>query len=99
MAEDFGPLQERLGEIGGEVDSRAKVTQSVARADAPALHRLSILLKLAVGDSAPLGPAANRARTEALKLVRLDETRAALASSPEHMQQVRDLIQQAGMAA
>ena len=99
VPEDFGPLQERLGEIGGEVDTRARLTQGVARADAPALHRLTILLKLAMGESAPLGPAASRARAEALKLVKLDETRAALVNAPEQMQQVRNLIQQAGMAA
>ncbi|WP_293901917.1 hypothetical protein [Phenylobacterium sp.] len=99
VAEDFQPLQEKLGEIGGDVEARAKVAQGVARADAPAVHRLTVLLKLAVGESAPLGPAANRARAEALKLVKLDATRAALAAAPDQVQQVRDLIQQAGLAA
>ena len=99
VAEDFAPLQDKLGEIGGEIEGRAKLTQGVARADAPAVHRLTVLLKLAVGESAPLGPAANRARAEALKLVKLDETRAALAAAPEQVQQVRILIQQAGLAA
>ena len=71
----------------------------MARADAPAVHRLTVLLKLATGESAPIGPASNRARSEALKLVKLDETRAGLAAAPEQMRQVRDLIQQAGLAA
>jgi hypothetical protein len=99
VSEDFEPIQEKLGELGGEVDARAKVTAGVARANAPAIHRLTLLLKLAVGESAPLGPAANRAKVEALKLVRLDETRTALAAAPDQVQAVRDLIQQAGLAA
>ena len=37
--------------------------------------------------------------SEALKLFKLDETRAELAAEPEQMRQVRDLIQQAGLAA
>ena len=99
VEEDFHPLQEKFGEIGGEVDARAKLTQGVARANAPAVHRLTVLLKLATGESAPIGPASIRARNEALKLVKQDDTRAALAAAPEQVQQVRDLIQQAGLAA
>jgi len=99
VPEDFQPLQEKLGEIGGEIEAHARVTQGVARANAPAVHRLTLLLKLAVGESAPLGPASARARAEALKLVKQDDTRAALAAAPEAMQQVRALIQQVGLAA
>lgn len=97
--EDFEPIQEKFGEIGGEVESRSRLTSSLARAKAPAVHRLMVLLKLAMGESAPLGPAASRARAEALKLVRSDSTRAELAAAPEQVAQVRDLIQQAGLAA
>ena len=99
VIEDFQPLQEKLGEIGGEIEHRAKVAQHVARADAPPLHRLNLLLRLAVGETAPLGPASTRARAEALKLVKQDATRAALAADPGQVDQVRDLFQQAGMAA
>ena len=97
--EDFQPVQEKLGEVGGEIEARAKLAQNVARASAPVVHRLTVLLKLAAGESAPLGPAANRAKAEALKLVKLDDTRAELAAAPEQMGAVRDLIQAAGMAA
>ncbi len=72
---------------------------TVARANAPLIHRLTLLLKLASGENAPIGPAANRARAEALKLFRMDETRAALANSPDQMAQVKDLITAAGLAA
>ena len=62
-------------------------------------HRLTLLLKLASGESAPLGPAADRAKAEALKLVRHADTRAELSGAPDQVEAVRDLIQQAGLAA
>ena len=80
-----------------EADSR--LSAALARAKAPPMHRLTLLLRLAAGESAPLGPAADRARSEALKLVRLPETRAALAEAPEQFETVRTLLQQAGLAA
>ncbi len=99
VAEDFGPLQERLGELGGEIESRANLATSLSRAEAPLLHRLTLLLKLAAGETAPLGPAANRAKSEAIKLVRHTGNRAELAATPGHVETVHDLIQQAGLAA
>lgn len=99
VPEDYEPIQEKLGDIGGHVEAKARLSQIVARANVPLVQRLTMLLKLAAGESAPLGPAANRARAEAVKLFRLDETRAELAAKPEQMSQVRDLIHQAGLAA
>jgi hypothetical protein len=99
VPEDFEPAQQRMGELGGMVEGRAKVALSLARAETSIVHKLGLLLKLATGDSAPLGPAADRARAEALKLVRHEDTRAELARSPETMTAVRDLIQQSGLAA
>jgi len=63
------------------------------------LKRLSLLLRLAAGGAAPLGPAADRARAAALKLLRSDRARAELAARPEQLAQVRDLMQAAGLAA
>lgn len=99
VAEDFEPIQEKLGDLGGQLEAKTKLTQNVARANAPLIHRLTLLLKLASGEAAPFGPAANRAKAEALRLFRQDELRAELAAQPEQMQTVRDLIQQAGLAA
>lgn len=99
LPQDYEPIQVKLGDIGGMVEADSKLTQTVARAQAPVLQRLTLLLKLANGEAAPLGPAADRARMEALRLVRLDETRSELARAPERMAQVKDLIQQAGLAA
>jgi hypothetical protein len=97
--EDAGALQLRLGELGGQIEGEAKLTATLAKAKASAVQRLTLLLKLASGESAPLGPAADRARAEALRLVRDEATRAELAKAPDQMAAVRDLIQTAGLAA
>jgi hypothetical protein len=67
-------------------------------AGAPALSRLTVLLKMACGETAPLGPAADRARAEALKFARSESIRAELASDPEQVDVIRDLLQHAAMA-
>jgi hypothetical protein len=98
--EDYQPIQQAFGDLGGLVEADARLTAAVARATGPVLHRLTLLLRLASGDAAPLGPAADRARAEAMKLIRLDETRAELASAaPERMGQVRDLLAAVSKAA
>jgi hypothetical protein len=99
VPEDFIPIQTKLGELGGHIEADARLTAQLAKANAPAIHRLTLLLRLASGESAPLGPAADRARAEALRLVRQDDTRAELSKAPEQMSAVRELIQQAGLAA
>ncbi len=54
---------------------------------------------MAMGEAAPTGPAADRAKAEAVKLIRLPEFRAELTASPEAVAKVRDLMQSAGLAA
>lgn len=97
--EDAEPVQTKLGDLGGLIEGEGKVAAGLAKANASALQRLTLLLKLACGEAAPLGPAANRAKAEALKLVRHDDTRAELARAPEQVDAMRELIQQAGLAA
>ena len=72
---------------------------ALARASAPAAHRLTLLLGLAIGESAPLGPAADRAKAEVIRLMRAPETRAELARAPESVDRVRSLLKSAGLAA
>ena len=57
------------------------------------------MLRLAAGETAPLGPAADRARQEAVRLARATETRTELAEYPERMAPIRELITQLGIAA
>ena len=96
---DLAQVHAKLGELGGLLEADIKLSAALLASQAPVTHRLTLLLKLAVGDAAPLGPAADRARAAALKLLRNDATRAELAASPGAMAQVRDMIQAAGLAA
>jgi hypothetical protein len=96
---DLSPVQAKLGDVGGLIEADVKLTVSIAQAKAPALHRLSLLLRIATGEAAPLGPAADRARAVAMKLLRSEAARAELAASPGQLTQVRDLLHQAGLAA
>ena len=97
--EDAAPLAKRIGEIGGLVEAENQLTAALARASAPAAHRLTLLLGLAIGESAPLGPAADRAKAEVIRLMRAPETRAELARAPESVDRVRSLLKSAGLAA
>jgi hypothetical protein len=97
--EDLRPIQAKLGELGGLVEAEAKLAAAVSKAKAPAIHRLTLLLRLAVGEAGPLGPAADRAKVEALRMLRSADTRAELAETPDDLARVRELIQAAGLAA
>lgn len=99
VEEDYRPIQLKLGEIGGLIEADNGVIAAIQRAHAPALTRLTLLLKLAAGECAPLGPAADKARAEALKLARQDSTRAELATAPDRLDAIRDLLQHAALAA
>lgn len=99
VEEDFVPIQTRLGELGGQVEAEARLVASIVKASASAVQRLTLLLKLASGETAPLGPAAGRAKVEALKLARHDDIRIELSQTPDQVDSMRELIQQAGLAA
>lgn len=99
IEEAYRPLQLKLGELGALVEADAKLIASTLRAATPALSRLTSLLKLACGEAGPLGPVADRARAEALKLARQDDTRAELTSAPDQVDAIRDLLKHAALAA
>lgn len=98
-AEDYGPIQQKIGDVAGLVEADARLVQTLAKAPAPPIHKLMLMLRLAVGETCPTGPAADRARHEAMRMMRQDDTRAELASHPESLGLVRSMIQQLGMAA
>jgi hypothetical protein len=54
---------------------------------------------MAAGDTAPLGPCADRAKAEVLRQLRAPEVRSALAASPQSFDQVRGLMATIGLAA
>ncbi|MEG1029169.1 MAG: hypothetical protein RSE34_03725, partial [Brevundimonas sp.] len=73
-----------LGVVGGAVEADAKLT-------AP--------LRLAAAEVGPSGPVADRARAEAVKLLRAPEVRTALGAAPEAVSALRPLMKAVGLAA
>jgi len=88
-----------IGAVGSTVEAEAKVLAQIARAPAPVPQKLQALLRLAAGDSGPLGPVADRARAEAVRLIRAPEVRAALSAAPEQLAPLKGLMKAAGLAA
>lgn len=88
-----------IGHVGGVIEAEAKLTATLARAPAPVPQKLSALLRLAAGETAPLGPVSERAKAEAIKLFRAPEARAALSAAPETIAPLKGLMKAAGLAA
>lgn len=96
---DDAEINAAIGAVGGTVEAEAKIVMMVARSPAPLLQKLSVLLRLAAGETAPLGPAADRAKAEAIKLFRAPESRAVLSAAPETLVPLKGLMKAAGLAA
>jgi hypothetical protein len=88
-----------IGRVGGTIEAEARIVLMVARSSAPLMQKLPVLLRLAAGETAPLGPAADRAKVEAVKLFRTPECRATLTAAPETLAPLKSLMQAAGLAA
>lgn len=88
-----------IGTVGGGVESEAKIVMMLARSPAPLPQKLSVLLRMAAGETAPMGPAADRAKAEAIKLFRAPESRATLSATPEALAPLKGLMKAAGLAA
>ena len=88
-----------IGAVGGAVETEAKIVAQLVRSPAPLQQRLSVLLRLAAGETAPLGPAADRAKMEAVRLFRAPESRAVLSATPEALTPLKGLMRAAGLAA
>lgn len=96
---DENDIVTAIGAVGGTVEAEARITAMLARSPAPLPQKLSVLLRMAAGETAPLGPAADRAKVEAIKLFRAPDNRAALAAAPETLAPLKGLMKAAGLAA
>lgn len=96
---DDAEINAAIGAVGGTVEAEARIIIMVARSPAPLPQKLSVLLRLAAGETAPLGPAADRAKAEAIKLFRAPESRAVLSAAPETLVPLKGLMKAAGLAA
>lgn len=96
---DSQEINTAIGVIGGAVEAEARIVMMLARSPAPLVQKLSVLLRLAAGETAPTGPAADRAKAEAIRLFREPQSRAILSAAPETLVPLRGLMQAAGLAA
>ena len=88
-----------IGAVGGTVEAEARIVAMLARSPAPLPQKLAVLLRMAAGETAPPGPAADRAKAEAIRLFRAPDNRAALAAAPEALTPLKGLMKAAGLAA
>ncbi len=86
-------LIRRLGDVGALVEGDCGIVASLVRSALPPVQRLNVLLRMAVGETAPTGPAALRAREAVVRLSKAPEIRADLAKSPELLARLRPLMQ------
>ena len=96
---DETQINTAIGAVGGVVEAEAKLTAQLGKAPAPIQQKLSALLRMAAGDGAPTGPAADRAKAEAIRLFRAPDVRAALSAAPENLAELKVLMQAVGLAA
>jgi hypothetical protein len=96
---DEHQINAAIGAVGGVIETEAKLVSQLARASAPVPQKLIALLQMATGGSAPLGPVADRAKAEALRLLKAPEARAALGAEPQAVAQIRPLMKAIGLAA
>ena len=85
-------LRSRIGEAGGWVEADAHLCALLAASSASIPTRCLALASLAMGESAPPGPAADRAAAELLKLMRDPQARTALSRAPDTAGRVRDAL-------
>jgi hypothetical protein len=98
VREDYEPLCEKLGELGAQIEADTRLVTMLVRAPAPLAHRMTLLIKLAMGEAGPTGPVADKAKMEVLKLARAPEARDELAASPATMDLLKGLVQQKAAA-
>ncbi|NBB64268.1 hypothetical protein GVN18_33950 [Pseudomonas sp. ODNR1LW] len=97
-AVQLGEIDEReistaIGALGGTLEADAGLLAQIGRAQATPVQKLTALLKMVTGETAPLGSVADRARAEAAKLLRVPEVCAAAALDPS----LQVLAQTAGL--
>lgn len=89
----------KLGHIGGLIAADAHLIAHILKAPTQPLQKLQLLLTFAVGQSAPLGPVSDQAKSEAMKLLRGPEMRQVLTDQPQALATLTPLMKAAGLAA
>lgn len=99
VPEDYKPIQDHFGLLGQRIENETRMVNTLLKAPSPLTFKLSVLIRLATGETGPLGPVADKAKNEALRLVRQPESREALAKSPQVLALVRSFVESTQKAA
>lgn len=89
----------KLGKFGAEIATESHVIANMLKAQAPPLHKLAWLLSFASGQAAPLGPVADQAKAEVLRIMRMPAIQETLSNNPQAVAQLKPMMQAAGLAA
>ena len=89
---DQAAINAKIGDVGGKIEAQAGLVAAVVKAPGSGANRVIRLLRMATGETAPLGPAAARARSELQRMVRAPEIRADLAGWPDLVDRLKVMI-------
>jgi hypothetical protein len=87
-----GEVLQRLADLGGRIEADNRMVALLVRSPAAPKQKLQVLIGMAVGETAPMGPAAERAKAAALKLAADAELRTTLAEDPETVARLRQVV-------
>ena len=94
---DADKIIEVLGALGDKIIDESRLLAQIGKATVPAAQKISVLLKMATGESAPLGPISDKAKAEALKLLRSKEGREVVQGQPELVRALIPMMRQLGL--
>ncbi|MDI7775525.1 hypothetical protein [Asticcacaulis sp. EMRT-3] len=89
----------RLGQIGGLIAADVKLLAHILRSPASPVQKLAMMMGFAAGQTGPMGPLSDQARSEAMKMLRDSAVRQALMGQPQVLASLRPMMQAAGLAA
>lgn len=89
----------RIGTLADLMEKDVRLIAQIARSALPPVRKLQVLLKFAAGETAPTGPATDRARAEVVRLFKAPEARAMLHDDPAALTPLKPLLKAAGLAA
>lgn len=90
---------ETLGRIGTKVAEESRLISQIVKASAPLQQKLTVLLRMATAEAAPVGKVNEIARAEAMRLIRQPETRQFLQASPDVLATLMPMMKAAGLAS
>ena len=85
-------ILQRISSVGDRLEAEGKLIAQVLRSRAQPLQKLGALMKMASGEASPPGPAAQRAKDEAKRLLRHPDIKDELSKVPGGTEQLRAMV-------